>query len=388
MQGERPHDSNVHCRGVGPEAKLGGLWRGGKGFFHVSIPEDQMKKPTSNSAMVYVEKGNFSVEGLLDELKELVDDKWDWQVRKLSNTDFMVVFPSKELLRMASRGGGLVLPITEYRAVVSEVSGDPLATEVLEQVWLRLIGVPEPLRVESALKGCMLELGIPLEVDAESLENPAAPIRMRFGCRKPVQLKPSIMVFINFQGYKIVVEREGEESDLGPLPPPPPPPRRKDDEDAAADDSSEGEEDDYGRKRRRKSRSGSADKGGEVMLGEGPHAEQGAAKACDLALQPAMPSVLLEVPLELPKSMFSQYGSNLTPDGNVFKALGAIIQAAKAPALSVVLSEAPPKSALSESVLSSPRETIVGSSPEAAAAMSAHNEVDSARSREWRSKMN
>ena len=120
----------------------------GRGFFHFSIPSDQMQKPTSNLALVYVEKGNFSPEELQEEFKELVDENWEWQVRKLSTTDFLVVFPSKEVLRMACRGGGVVLPITEYKAVVSEATGDPLASDVLESVWVRLLGVPEPLRAD------------------------------------------------------------------------------------------------------------------------------------------------------------------------------------------------------------------------------------------------
>ena len=106
----------------------------------MSIPEDKLKKPTSNLAMVSVDKGNFSVEEIEDEFKELVDEQWNWQVRKLNQTDFMMVFPSKELLQMAIRRGGIALPITENRAVVSEVLGDPLASESLEVVWVKLLG--------------------------------------------------------------------------------------------------------------------------------------------------------------------------------------------------------------------------------------------------------
>ena len=382
--------------------KLRPIWVGygveGRGFFHVSIPEDLMKKPMANTAKICVEKGNFSTEELMEELRELVDDNWDWQVRKLSTTDFMVVFPSSELLRMASRGGGLVLPITAYRAVVSEVSGDPLAAESLERVWLKLSGVPDPLREEAALMSCTLELGTPLEVDVASLGNPSAPIRMCFGCRKPVQVKPSFTVFINLQGYLVTVEREGEESDLGPLPPPPPlPPRSKEDkdeDDAAAEDSSEGEDDDYGRKRRRKSRSGSVGKGGGGTAGEGKSHEQGAPKDSvlhQLELSPLPPAPCeadARDTLELPKSMFSQYGSNLTPEGNVFKTLGAIVQAAKAPAQSVVTSEAPGGSIFSDSGLLSPRETEPGSPSVVITVSSSQDDGDSARAREWRSKKN
>ena len=177
-----------------------------QGFFHVSIPEDKLKKPAANVAMVTVDKGNFSAAELEEEFKELADEKWDWQVRKLNSTEFLLVFPSKELLRMASRGGGIVLPITDFRAVVTEVQGDPLASESLEVLWLRLVDVPEPLREEKILMGCTLEIGTPLEVDSSSLLDLKAPIRMRFGCRKPVKLKPFITVFVNLQGYKIGIE--------------------------------------------------------------------------------------------------------------------------------------------------------------------------------------
>ena len=82
--------------------------------------------------------------------------------------------------------------------------------------------------------------------------------------------------------------------------------------------------------------------------------------------------------------MFSQYGSNLTPDGNVFKTLGAIVQASAAPAQSIALSEACPTSVLSDSL---PGETTVGSSPDVPPAFSAQDEVNSAGSKERRSKM-
>ena len=66
------------------------------------------------------------------EFKELVDESWDWQVRKLSASDFAVVFPSKESLRLAARnGGGLRLPFSQAGAEVSLVVADPLSSQLL-----------------------------------------------------------------------------------------------------------------------------------------------------------------------------------------------------------------------------------------------------------------
>jgi hypothetical protein len=58
---------------------------------------------------VIIEKGRLSEEEVEEEFKDLVDENWDWQVRQISASDFAVVFPSKERLRIAIRGGGLTL---------------------------------------------------------------------------------------------------------------------------------------------------------------------------------------------------------------------------------------------------------------------------------------
>ena len=124
--------------------------------------------------------------------------------------DFIVVFPSKELLRMAIRGGGLVLPSSKCHAVVKEVLGDPRDVETLEVLWVLLHDVPDPLRDEKSLPGSTLELGCPLEVDPAGLEDERLPIQMKFGCRKHVHLKSHITLFVNLQGYLVRVERMSE----------------------------------------------------------------------------------------------------------------------------------------------------------------------------------
>ena len=134
-----------------------------------------------------IDKGNFTVDEVEEEYKELVDEQWQWQVKQINNTKFSLVFPSKELLHMVTRGGRLVLPITGYRAQVSEATGDPLTSKTLEVIWVRLLDVPEPLQDEKILMATTLELGYP----------GAAPIRMRFGCRVPVHLKSHVTIFVN-----------------------------------------------------------------------------------------------------------------------------------------------------------------------------------------------
>jgi hypothetical protein len=40
-------------------------------------------------------RSKLSVQLLTDDLKKLVDNDWDWQVKRISDSDFLVVFPTQ-----------------------------------------------------------------------------------------------------------------------------------------------------------------------------------------------------------------------------------------------------------------------------------------------------
>jgi hypothetical protein len=69
----------------------------------------KLLQPLSNTSLVFIELGNLLDDQVVEEYKDLVDKKWDRQVWQLSSTDYALVFPSKESLRMATRGGRLML---------------------------------------------------------------------------------------------------------------------------------------------------------------------------------------------------------------------------------------------------------------------------------------
>jgi hypothetical protein len=122
-------------------------------------------------------KGNLSILQVETEFKELVNDQWDWQVRKLSETDFPIVFPSKETLRLTMRGGGIRLPRCELEALVLEAAVNQQVAEVLVELWVLLHGVPAPLRHAGRLIYGAREIGRPIAGDEYSLINPKAPVR-------------------------------------------------------------------------------------------------------------------------------------------------------------------------------------------------------------------
>jgi hypothetical protein len=66
---------------------------------------------------------------------------------------------------MAIRGGGLRLPASKAKPTV----WDPMAVEHLQEVWVRLVGIPPQLRHADRLLMSTREVGRPIAVEVASL---------------------------------------------------------------------------------------------------------------------------------------------------------------------------------------------------------------------------
>jgi hypothetical protein len=53
-----------------------------------------------NEAIVIMVENRLTCELLLQDLKALMDDNWDWHVRRISDTDFSVICPTKASLTL------------------------------------------------------------------------------------------------------------------------------------------------------------------------------------------------------------------------------------------------------------------------------------------------
>jgi hypothetical protein len=128
-----------------PDPFWAGFGGSQRGFFCCDVAEEDLQRPATNAAVVALSAGGLSELEVEAEFKDLVDETWNWQVRKLKEAEFVVTFPSKESLRMASRGGGLTLPTSKLKAVISIPVGDPAAKERLIGIWFKLFDVPPSL---------------------------------------------------------------------------------------------------------------------------------------------------------------------------------------------------------------------------------------------------
>jgi hypothetical protein len=170
---------------------------------------------------------------LSQDLKALVEDNWDWQVKRVSDKDFSVICPTKASLTLCKNlcrnAGGIALPISKVSVLFADPQPHLRASAALAKIWVSLSDVPQCLRrVDLLLEGTKM-LGRPRMVDEESLAASDGPIRMLFHSQAPDRLPKSVLLFANLRGFRIGVAVEASKD--AALPSSAPAEKRKDDGD-------------------------------------------------------------------------------------------------------------------------------------------------------------
>ncbi|KAK1677871.1 hypothetical protein QYE76_038719 [Lolium multiflorum] len=188
--GVEGHKSNACLsKGKQPELRILGQAVPGESFFYLDFDEDEDgDEEVTNGAVISFRQVVFSAGDLSRELQHLVETDWDWQVQEVGRNEFAVMFPSRESLKFSTRSGRLFLPLSGTVADIRLADADPAPVELLQEVWVKLTGVPKRMRRASRLLAGMRMLGWPMEVDEDSLRC-RQPVRMRIACRNPDKLK-------------------------------------------------------------------------------------------------------------------------------------------------------------------------------------------------------
>ncbi|KAK1662940.1 hypothetical protein QYE76_051099 [Lolium multiflorum] len=223
-------------KGRQPELRVMGQAVAGESFFALEFEEDdEESEEMSNGAVISFKHVVLSVSDLTRELHHLVEADWDWQVEETSAHEFSVVFPSRESLQISARSGRLFLPLSGTVADIRLADSDPAPVEMLQEVWIRLTGVPRRMRRADRLLAGMRMLGWPVRVDEDSIRR-RQPVRMLLACRNPDKLRGSVQLFHKKLGYNIGVHVEPATGASTSAPPPPPQGGPEDDEDEDDDD--------------------------------------------------------------------------------------------------------------------------------------------------------
>lgn len=119
------------------------------------------------------------------------------KVRKISELEYVVVFPSKDILDTWSKARGVEFVLHLIKAKVDKSTIEPEASSVLSLVWVRIFGVPLPAKMVDIVKEIASTVGEPIEVDEISLMR-VDPIRVKVYCRDTSCVNYFVEIFINF----------------------------------------------------------------------------------------------------------------------------------------------------------------------------------------------
>jgi hypothetical protein len=217
----------------------------GGGFFNIDV--EPIKEPSQGElyeAVIHFASAPLSPELLSDELKYLMDVNWDWQVTRVSESEFTVLFPSRETLRMNTRRGQIFLPLCKRDVDIREAFVTPKPGKAFPSVWVQITGLPGDLMEKERLLAALTMLGRPIDVDELSLKKwKTEPIRVRFQCRHPERIKGTVQLCVNGEPYTLGVFAELNAPGGGGASGPPKPPAPHDDDDDVDDLDSEDKSD-------------------------------------------------------------------------------------------------------------------------------------------------
>jgi hypothetical protein len=127
----------------------------------------------------------------------------------MTDSEFSIIFPSRETLRMSTRSGKLYLPLSKTEVDIREAFVAPKPSLVLPAGWVKLTGVPEDLAERERLMAAFTMIGRPIDVDELLVQKrDREPIHMRFQCRHSERIKGTVQNFVNGEGYTVGCKRK------------------------------------------------------------------------------------------------------------------------------------------------------------------------------------
>jgi hypothetical protein len=203
------------------------------------------------SAIIQVLQGDASEKKVEDELRNLINNKWNWQVKHVDEKEFTAVFPDKQSLDTFSKIYEILMSVHGLKIKIMKSNLDPIASEVLQSTWVKIYGLPSIAVKEEVIMKVVTLAGEPMVVDELSMIR-SGPIRVKVNCRDPMKLRGFVRIFFNKVGYPIRFVSE-QYKDKGTLPPSP---LGRDEEDEGEDrgvDDELSDDEDRDRKHKRKS---------------------------------------------------------------------------------------------------------------------------------------
>ncbi|CAO2177896.1 unnamed protein product [Urochloa humidicola] len=212
----------------------------GQSFYCLKLPDQPKQATTDHVGLLTIESGEANVERIEEELKHMIDDKWQWKVKRISNTEYLATFPNKQILDAFSKSKGVTFARYNIVAKLSHSNMDPTASSVLQTGWVQIFNIPPRACNVDAVTLIAELAGEVIAVDEVSLIK-EGPARVKLRARDVLNIRGYIEVFVDGVGYdfRFVAEQDkGQAQSKGP--PPPPPKRRQEEESEEEGENSPG----------------------------------------------------------------------------------------------------------------------------------------------------
>lgn len=110
----------------------------GQMFYNIHVPvEEDQEEQKSIMVVMHIRDGVGPVSKVTNELRYLINSKWDWQVRKIANGKYEFVVPSKGDLNFLTKFTEFQCKVSVEKASLTDGSFDQLTS-----VWVKMSGVP------------------------------------------------------------------------------------------------------------------------------------------------------------------------------------------------------------------------------------------------------
>jgi hypothetical protein len=89
--------------------------------------------------VLYGEASEMKIE---EELKILINNQWDWQVKLVDVKEYVAVFPDNKSLDTFSKICEIMMGIHGIKVKFIKSNLDPDACEIPQSTWIRIYGMP------------------------------------------------------------------------------------------------------------------------------------------------------------------------------------------------------------------------------------------------------
>lgn len=208
-----------------PTAQYFGSANKGLGLLYIDVEESEGRFKhwvgLDNFGVITIEEGEIDEEGVLENLRELFDKDWDWQLRKSDDYKYIVRFSPDRKVEKLVIGKASVFDLNRPGVVgsLSVWNGEIEPIGSLMEVWVQILGIPPKWVDWKTLHDVSSSIGRMVDVDWQLLFNSFfSSIRVKIQCKDPTKIpKERLFVFkdkvhlilFNPEGYEAINTSEG-----------------------------------------------------------------------------------------------------------------------------------------------------------------------------------